>query len=721
MDNGRATPKVFNKQVVMNFRNPEVFNKQVVMNFRNPEAASLLNRDRRADIQGLRAVAVLAVVAFHAGLPLPGGFTGVDVFFVISGFVITSMLAREWAANGRLNLRAFYLRRFKRLTPALALMAAVVVTLGSMFVPVSEIPILAKTAIGAMLLGANIVIATNTGGYFDAAADSNALLNTWSLSVEEQFYLFFPAVLLVGWVAGRKTGKKNIALFAVAVVAVISFALTVANPQFADLPRLNYLFGFYSPVTRVWEFAAGSILALVGPRLTSTPEWIGRIFGLLAITGLITSMLLIDKHAVFPGIVTLLPVIATILAILVGTACNAPITHFLESRWMVWLGDRSYSWYLWHWPAIALAAFVWPENTWVQSIAALFSLLVAQISYQYVEQPFRNLKVQDWKAWSRFIFATSSVPLIFATSVLTANLLQIWPPLPTEVRAASRDHISKDCDGVYPSLLGERCVWNAQAKGYPIYLLGDSEAGQFSEAVIVAGDRLGRPVKLVTQSANPIIGTNRLHRPSDASWHATRDRFAQAAINWLLEQPSGTVILATTSTYWHSGDFQMEMPGGAWTDAANFKIGEYKIQLENFVRRLNNHGHRVLLIAEVPKWEINAMLSPMGRSSESAWIPSKLINKPQVIEAAPIFKRRQPILQVQREVADSNHSMLLDLWPQFCDERVCEAIKDGTLIYRDGGHISAPFSRRLSGIVGDAISCLTFPESNTYSLSANPK
>ena len=149
--------------------------------------------ERRRDIQGLRAVAVLLVVFFHAGLPLPGGFVGVDVFFVISGFVITGMLAREFERSGRIKFREFYARRFKRLTPALALMVTVTVLLSAVIAsPLGAQQVTAQTAIGAMLLAANVVIALTTGGYFDAAADTNPLLNTWSLSVEEQFYLFFP-------------------------------------------------------------------------------------------------------------------------------------------------------------------------------------------------------------------------------------------------------------------------------------------------------------------------------------------------------------------------------------------------------------------------------------------------------------------------------------------------------------------------------------------------
>src|SRR3569833_939325 len=144
---------------------------------------------RRADIQGLRALAVLAVVAFHAGLGLSGGFTGVDCFFVISGFVITNMLRREWQAHGRISFGAFYLRRFRRLAPALSVVVAFTLVGSALALsPLGPQEDVAKTALGALLFGANWVIAATTGGYFDRPAGANPLLHSWSLSVEEQFY-----------------------------------------------------------------------------------------------------------------------------------------------------------------------------------------------------------------------------------------------------------------------------------------------------------------------------------------------------------------------------------------------------------------------------------------------------------------------------------------------------------------------------------------------------
>jgi peptidoglycan/LPS O-acetylase OafA/YrhL len=211
---------------------------------------------RRLDIQGLRAVAVLMVVAFHAGLPVHGGFVGVDVFFVISGFVITGLLQREWAATERVRFGAFYVRRFKRLTPALALMVGSTAVASALFLsPLGPQQTVAKTAVGAMLLTANRAIAATTGGYFDPPAASNPLLNTWTLSVEEQFYLLWPLAVL-----GLLLLKdRRIRLAVVAACAIGSgIAMALVYLPGGDATRV-----YYGTDTHSFGLALGAVLAIL--------------------------------------------------------------------------------------------------------------------------------------------------------------------------------------------------------------------------------------------------------------------------------------------------------------------------------------------------------------------------------------------------------------------------------------------------------------------------
>ncbi len=345
---------------------------------------------RRPDIQGLRAVAVLLVVAFHSGLPVPGGFVGVDVFFVISGFVITGMIHREHSSTGRFSFGRFYLRRFKRLTPALALMVGVTMALSfCLLSPFGAQQKAASTGIGAMLLQANFVIAQTTGGYFDAPAESNPLLHTWSLSVEEQFYLIFPAILVLGWALSRRGRRRIPGVTAlVSAVALLSFGLAVIGP---GGPASSRFLGFYSPFTRAWEFAAGAILALAA---TSRPLRSGRhaqVFAWLGAALIAASALMINYATPFPGPWTLLPVTGTLLVIAAGTHHTTGVSRALALPAVVKVGDWSYSIYLWHWPLIVFAVYLWPQVPLAATLAVCISILPAVASYRWVEQPLRRL------------------------------------------------------------------------------------------------------------------------------------------------------------------------------------------------------------------------------------------------------------------------------------------------------------------------------------------
>jgi peptidoglycan/LPS O-acetylase OafA/YrhL len=236
---------------------------------------------KRADIQGLRAVAVI-LVAFHAGLPIRGGFIGVDVFLVISGFVIMGVLTRELERTGTIRFRNFYSRRIKRLLPALALMTTVVVAasafLGS---PFGSQQTTAKTALGATSFSANLVILHEQVGYFTPSAALDPLLHTWTLSVEEQVYLVSPALLLGSWIVGRwllRASKRGAATMLLLVTTssfllclLLSFGLMSA-PGIGDGER----FAFYSSITRIWEFAIGAALASGTSRLERVPRKIAR-------------------------------------------------------------------------------------------------------------------------------------------------------------------------------------------------------------------------------------------------------------------------------------------------------------------------------------------------------------------------------------------------------------------------------------------------------------
>jgi peptidoglycan/LPS O-acetylase OafA/YrhL len=427
-----------------------------------PDTGTKMNR--RSDIQGMRAIAVLMVVAFHAGLPVPGGFVGVDVFFVISGFVITNMLKQEWVTTGRIRFGAFYIRRFKRLTPALALMVTVT-TLTSALVlsPLGTQQTAALTAIGAMLVVGNIVISRTTGGYFDAPANTNPLLNVWSLSVEEQFYLVFPAVLAAGWLISRRARSLRVTPSVLVLsVAVVSFA-SLYMEKFV-VPHTQFLFGFYGPVSRAWEFSAGAILALAASRAAIKSPRLAMVFGVLGVLLLASSMWLIDGTARFPGPLTLLPVIGTLLLLLAGSQNSNPVARALAAKIMIKVGDWSYSIYLWHWPLIVFATFLWPNSSAAVFAAALLAFAPALASYKWIEQPLRNLSDVSGPRLARIALTTLLPPLVVSGGVWTAASHGFWSPTVTAYQAAifpSHAGTAAGCDGSVP--LGVRLLISTES------------------------------------------------------------------------------------------------------------------------------------------------------------------------------------------------------------------------------------------------------------------
>lgn len=381
---------------------------------------------RRPDIQGLRAVAVIMVVAFHTGLPAYGGFVGVDVFFVVSGFVITAMLQREWQSKGEINLRRFYFRRFKRLTPALAVTIAVTLLFSSLFFsPFGSQQTSAITGLGAILVTANFVIARTTGDYFAAPAELNPLLHTWSLSVEEQFYLAFPALLILSWMIARRGGLLRFSpVLGVSAIGALSFSLAMAGAAAMSFPGSSLLLGFYSPLTRAWEFAAGALICLALTKQKPLSRSFANMSGIIGLGMLLASTLLIDKATVFPGPWTLLPVAGTLLLLAAGTCREAISNRVLGAKPMVKIGDWSYSIYLWHWPFIVFSKHLWPESSWVIVAAATLSLAPAIASFYLVERPIRLLEPLTLRRKKRLMLAIFLPPVV--ASIALYSVAELW-------------------------------------------------------------------------------------------------------------------------------------------------------------------------------------------------------------------------------------------------------------------------------------------------------
>jgi peptidoglycan/LPS O-acetylase OafA/YrhL len=642
---------------------------------------------------------VLVVVAFHAGLPVPGGFVGVDIFFVVSGFVITAMLEREWRQAGRIRFGNFYLRRFKRLTPALALMVAVTAVLSVLFVsPLGPQQAAGQTAIGAMMLVANIVIATSTGGYFDSKAETNPLLHTWSLSVEEQFYLIFPALILFGWSLARKRSCALIPFLSVAGVAALSFALAVAGSSGLSVPGLSRILGFYSPLTRAWEFAAGALLALVLSRWSPASENTFRLLGVTGLGVVVASVLVITEKSPFPGAWTLLPVTGTLLLILAGTSATGPTFRMLASRPMVRIGDWSYSIYLWHWPFIAFAGLLWGRSAAVLLGAAATSFIPAVMSYRWVEQPIRSLGTLTPRRWGGLVSAVVVLPALLGSALWCGSSSGWWSQPVRRLQAATIPlHIATvdRCDKRQPlnSALESRCTWNANAAGKPIYLAGDSNASQFSEGTISAGTELGRPVVIAAAVGCPFVDVF-IDTPPPSDKAICR-RYFEDTLEYLRHAQAGVVVIANIDTYWTFESVEAGSAVDSLSSDSVQKLAALEKGLRRTVETLRSAGHQVLLVQTIPHVK---------------WDPSRcgllVIMRDQCAAQTTLENAIKPGLEARSVLVEVARGLKADIWDPvnpLCPARLCSTEAPSFVRYRDAAHISVPQSVALGPDIRDAI------------------
>jgi peptidoglycan/LPS O-acetylase OafA/YrhL len=348
----------------------------------------MLTRVKRLDIQGLRALAVIGVVLFHLNPAfLTGGFLGVDVFFVISGFVIGHILLEEFRENGRIEFSTFIAKRLFRLLPALAVTTLVVVLVSHLFF---TSPLLHETVNQTALSGvfgiSNFVIAYISGGYFGEAPDLNPLVHTWSLSAEWQFYLLVPLIFLA---IGRLRLPQRVRNGAIGIcfiaVGIASFFF-----NFIEIPEIAQgrvdLNGYYSSIGRFWEFAAGVLAALVGGKVKLS-RFSSNVISAIGLVAIVCSFLLFEGSMQTPGRSTLVPVAGTVLLIFGGFHPGALLTRAISIRPMTWIGDLSYSIYLWHWPLIFFAGALQVLGSFSGKAAVvLATLAVSWASYHFLEK-----------------------------------------------------------------------------------------------------------------------------------------------------------------------------------------------------------------------------------------------------------------------------------------------------------------------------------------------
>ncbi len=342
----------------------------------------------RPDIEGLRAVAVVAVILFHARIArFSGGFVGVDVFFVLSGFLITRLLLREITATRAISLSRFWARRARRLLPASCVVVVVTVVASQVLLPpIAQRP-LGTDALAAGGFVINIVFAARLGDYFASqlGRTPSPLLHFWSLAVEEQFYLFWPLTLLA--LHRRPRHYRRLVTVMMITVALTSFATCLW------MTRTHPTGAFYLLPARMWELAIGGLLAVAGPAWRLVSPTARAVAGWVGVAGVVTAVVTFDDSVAFPGSAALLPVLGTALIVVAGGSDAAPFAPVaaLRHESLQWIGRRSYAIYLWHWPALVLAEAKWgPLSLGQRLMAVAVAVGLAAASLRLVEDPIRR-------------------------------------------------------------------------------------------------------------------------------------------------------------------------------------------------------------------------------------------------------------------------------------------------------------------------------------------
>jgi peptidoglycan/LPS O-acetylase OafA/YrhL len=530
-------------------------------NARSGEPAPHTALKYRPDIDGLRAIAVIAVIWFHSGLPgMPGGYTGVDVFFVISGYLITSIIHRDMR-EGSFSFRRFYERRFRRIAPALVtVIGATTVASFALLLPY-ELDAFAKSAAAAVAMVSNVYFWRSLN-YFAPEHSLAPLLHSWSLGVEEQFYLLFPLTLVIA----ERFGKPRLAI---AALGIGSFVLCVAITE--AMPAAS----FYLIPARGWELMIGASLAVGLVSIRPSLQQAAAIAG-IALT--ITAGVLIGPDDPFPGWRALVPTIGAALVIGGGTETIA--ARALSFPPLVYVGRISYSFYLWHWPIFVFLRH-WRANPELSPVLALIGIgaafLLSVASYRWIERPARDKGTPFRRVLRPSIAGAAAVLVASAIAVAGRGLPQ---RLPARVDALAAVH-----DGYAP--LAHACVTDGTGKvrkichfgpvGEPQLLLwGDSHAAAISEAV---GEAIGRPGILISVAVCPPVvdwpeGTNTVMcRSTDARTL----RFAEA---------DSHLKMVVLSVHW--AVLNDEAGPAGWA------------AVQHVVDRLKSAGKTVIVVAGVP-------------------------------------------------------------------------------------------------------------------------
>ncbi|WP_370065350.1 acyltransferase family protein [Mycobacterium sp. MAA66] len=645
-------------------------------------------RPKRPDIQGLRAIAVGLVVLFHADIPgFGGGYVGVDVFFVISGFLISTHLMEGLREKHRIGFAAFYARRARRLLPAALTVIIATVAASAIWASPVQFGSVVNDAIAAAFYVPNFAFAATATDYLTDKTPS-LLLHFWSLGVEEQFYLLWPLLLLFLF---RWFGLRIKMAAAMGTLTALSFGLCIW------LTRESQPDAFFLLPSRVWEFGFGAIVALIllnGRR--ALPDRLAAAAGWIGLAGIIGAGTLFSPATAYPGSAVAVPVVCAALLIAAGATPHGPVA-LLGRRPFTWTGDISYSLYLVHWPALMLplaaTGYLHPLPMWLRGLIAALCIPAAWLLYTYVEQPGQRFA---WltAARPRRTLGVAAAGMACVTGVALLGAAVLHPPL-NAGRPADPTMLVADPIGTpfvpsnltptlitahddLPSINASGCMLQRQSadptgcrvganSAAPrVVLFGDSHAAQWYPALAALADKGVIRLESHTKTACPPAAVPGAYYPQCDTWRRT-------VIHNIAAGPPALVLLAGYARLYLAND---DRPTQRWRDAMSATVAQLP-------RR-----SQIAIIADTPSTGVNPSLC-LGRFVNNA-------DRCALPRAAAVYPDAR---RAEQDIVSAGQAGYLDYVELFCNATTCPGILGNTLVYRDGTHITATVSTKFADIL----------------------
>ncbi len=584
----------------------------------------------RPDIEGLRAVAILLVVAAHAHVPgLAGGFIGVDVFFVLSGYLISSLLRQEMESTGRIDFMAFYARRLRRLGPALVTVVAVTCAMALAVLPPVELRGQLASAGTALAWVSNIYFTFAGHGYFDATSENNLFLHTWSLGVEEQFYLAWPLLMLLAF------KRQTLVMCAILIASLIACIYVTSK---------NQNFAFYMTPTRAWQFAFGALM--VGRKLPA-------IAGVVGLGLILCSSLVFDSSTTYPGLQALAPTLGAAMIL----ASEGRVSSFLAIGPLQAIGRVSYSWYLWHWPVLLLGPKLLPFTEGSQFVLVIVSFALAVLTCRFVEQPIRtNLRIIQPPR--KFVLASMAALLAFSAGAYTW-MRQLPAPISQSQQYALPSIYSMGCDSYFHDDKVVPCGFGNPAAKRTAVVLGDSIALQWFPALESIYTRDGWKLIAITKSGCPMVDEP-VYNPRIKRRFTECESWRNQAIQTVVTiKPD---LLITGSNHWY--DFSEE---------------QWHLGTKRVLTRLTEASARVVLLASTPRAPFNGPSCLSGGDASACSGPEQPTNRGDI-------ERLQVLAASEAGVEVLQPSELV------CPKGVCSAMSGNIPVFRDEQHLTVAFA-----------------------------